>query len=70
MHAPTVVRLARHAADTSAWPTTADWMRRLLIHPLVAEWLEQADRLPHIWYDDYLPVPGDCAALLEPQATP
>jgi len=66
MHAPTVARLGRHAPDTSAWPTTRDWMRLLLAHPLVAEWLDEADRLPHIWYDDYLVDPGDHAALVAP----
>jgi glutathione S-transferase len=65
MHAPTVVRLARHAADTAAWPATHDWMRLLLAHPLVVEWLDEADRLPHIWFDDYLAEPGDHAALLD-----
>ena len=64
MHAPTVVRLARHSADTTAWPLTRAWMDLLLAHPLVAEWLDAADRLPHIWYDDYLVDPGDPAPLL------
>jgi len=58
MHAPTVFRLARHSPDLTAWPTTDVWMRRLLAHPLVTEWLAEADRLPHIWYDEYL-VQGD-----------
>ncbi|MGQ4660978.1 glutathione S-transferase N-terminal domain-containing protein [Lysobacter sp. F6437] len=64
MHAPTVVRLARHSLDTLAWPRTEAWMRLLLAHPLVSEWLAEADRLPHIWYDDYLVDPRDPATLL------
>lgn len=68
MHAPTVVRLARHSADTSAWPRTRAWMQLLLDHPLVAEWLAEADRLPHIWYDDYLVDARDPAPLLRDTA--
>ncbi|MGH8085287.1 MAG: glutathione S-transferase family protein [Lysobacter sp.] len=64
MHTPTVVRLARHATDTSAWPRTGAWMHVLLGHPLVVEWLAEADRLPHIWYDDYLVDPTDPMPLL------
>jgi hypothetical protein len=30
----------------------------VLDHPLVGEWLSVADRLPHIWFDEYL-VPGE-----------
>ena len=59
MHAPTVVRLARHLPDTPAWPRARAWMDRVLAHPFVAEWLEEADRLPPIWYDDYLVDPSD-----------
>lgn len=65
MHAPTVVRLARHGAYTSAFPGTRAWMRLLLAHPLVAEWLAEADQLPHVWYDEYLVDPGDPAPLLD-----
>ena len=64
MHAPTVLRLARHDADTSAWPRTRAWMRLLLAHPLVAEWLAEADELPPIWYDEYLLDAADPAPLL------
>ena len=63
MHAPTVVRLARHSPDLAAWPATDAWMRHLLAHPLVTEWLAEAERQPHIWYDEYL-VQGNSAALL------
>lgn len=64
MHAPTVVRLARHDADTAAWPLTRAWMRVLLAHPLVEEWLAEADALPPIWYDDYLVDAADPAPFL------
>lgn len=57
MHAPTVVRLHRHAVDTARYPKTEAWMKRLLALPHVSEWLEEADRLPHVWDDDYL-LPG------------
>lgn len=54
MHAPTAIRLFRHAPDFTAHPLTAHWMQSLTEHELVAEWLSEADTLPHIWYDDYL----------------
>lgn len=54
MHAPTAIRLHRHAVDTSAHPESEAWMRGISAHPLVAEWLAEADALPHIWFDDYL----------------
>jgi glutathione S-transferase len=57
MHAPSVLRLSRHQADTSQFPKTESWMKTLLAHPLVKEWLDEADQLPHIWYDEYL-LPG------------
>lgn len=53
-HVPTVVRLCAHDADLTPWPAAADWARRLLAHPLVREWMDEAERLPHIWFDDYL----------------
>lgn len=52
--APAVVRLTRHQIDLSRWPKVDDWTRNLLNHPLVAEWMTEADKLPHIWFDDYL----------------
>lgn len=65
MHTPTVIRLARHSPDTEAWPRIQAWIRLLLAHPLVAEWLAEADRLPHIWYDEYLVDPSNPAPLLD-----
>ncbi|MEI7035690.1 glutathione S-transferase family protein [Fulvimonas yonginensis] len=53
--APAAVRLLRHRPDLAAWPATAAWMRELIASRWVAEWLRQADTLPHIWFDDYLP---------------
>lgn len=64
MHAPTVARLARHLPEIPAWPRTQAWMRLLLTHSLVAEWLAEADRLPHIWYDEYLVDPRDPGPLM------
>lgn len=54
---PTVIRLARHRLDLRQWPRAARWRAAILDHPLVREWMEEADALPHIWYDDYL-LPG------------
>ena len=53
-HVPTVIRLCRHGLDLTHWPNAARWTRLLLAHHLVCEWMDQADRLPHIWFDDYL----------------
>lgn len=54
MHTPNVFRLHRHHADTSNWPKTQAWFDAILSHELVCEWMEEADQLPHIWFDDYL----------------
>lgn len=54
MHVPTVVRLCAHAPDLAPWPAAAAWTDRLRAHPLVREWMDEAARLPHIWFDDYL----------------
>jgi len=62
MLAPTVIRLARHRADCTAFPRTAAWLAAVIAHPLVAEWLAEADAAPHIWFDDYL-LPGEAPAL-------
>ncbi len=52
---PTVVRLTRHDLDLAPWPRSKSWTVALLERPAVVEWLTQADALPHIWFDDYLP---------------
>lgn len=52
--APAVVRLSRHQARAQSFPEVALWMETLLDHPLVREWMAEADSLPHIWFDDYL----------------
>lgn len=54
MLVPTVVRLTRHDLDLAPWPRSKSWTVALLERPAVAEWLVQADALPHIWLDDYL----------------
>lgn len=54
MHVPTVIRLTRHDLDLVAWPQAARWTRTLLAHPLVEEWMNEADLLPHVWLDEYL----------------
>jgi glutathione S-transferase len=51
---PAVVRLTRHNVDLDAWPYVGIWCDALLEHPLVVEWMRDADQLPHIWFDDYL----------------
>lgn len=62
--APTVIRLVRHDPDLDAWPEAARWCQAMLGHELVAEWLREADRRPHIWFDDYLV--GGQAPMLRP----
>ncbi|QWP75361.1 glutathione S-transferase [Lysobacter sp. K5869] len=54
MHVPTVLRLLRHDLDLENSPNAREWAKRLLDRPSVREWIDEADRLPHIWYDDYL----------------
>lgn len=57
MLAPTVVRLASHAADLRATPRCRRWSEALLSRASVEEWLTEAREQPHIWFDDYL-LPG------------
>ena len=54
---PTVIRLSRHNPPMDDFPMSRRWMNEVLNHPLVNEWLNEADQLPHIWFDEYL-VPG------------
>lgn len=54
MLVPTIVRLTRHDLELSAWPRSKSWTVALLERPTVAQWMGQADTLPHIWFDDYL----------------
>jgi glutathione S-transferase len=51
---PTAVRLGRHSVDLTGWPRTMAWVETLLRHGHVCAWLDEADALPHIWFDDYL----------------
>lgn len=55
---PTVIRLSRHDPPMDSFPLTNMWTNAVLDHLLVREWLSEADRLPHIWFDDYL-IPGE-----------
>ncbi|MBM1173445.1 hypothetical protein [Microvirga arabica] len=57
MLAPTAILLSRHNANIRRFPHTASWIGTILQNDLVAVWLEEADQLPHIWFDDYL-IPG------------
>ena len=56
---PAVVRLTRHKVDLDCWPYVGIWCDAVLEHQLVAEWMAEADQLPHIWFDDYLNSVGD-----------
>ncbi|MEP1208148.1 MAG: glutathione S-transferase family protein [Rhizobiaceae bacterium] len=62
VHTPGVFRLTRHGANLSDWPKTKAWTRTIKAHPLVVEWMDEADQLPHIWFDDYL-TPGEALRL-------
>lgn len=62
MLAPAVVRLMRHDIDLSAHVAAHAWTEALLWRETVAEWMTEADSLPHIWFDDYL-LPGAAADL-------
>jgi glutathione S-transferase len=52
---PTVIRLDSHDPDFSSWPRTKRWFEAMLSRETVCEWLDEAKRLPHIWFDEYLP---------------
>lgn len=54
MLVPTIVRLTRHDLKISDWPRSKAWTVTLHERPSVAEWMAEADTLPHIWFDDYL----------------
>lgn len=54
MLAPTALRLLRHDPVTTQWPAARQWMEQTAAHPLVRIWVDEADREPAIWYDDYL----------------
>jgi glutathione S-transferase len=69
MLVPTVVRLTRHDLDLTPWPFSQSWVSALLKRASVAEWMREADTLPHIWFDDYL-VPGEPARLSPTSVAP
>jgi len=52
---PTVVRLDAHQPKFRDWPLTCEWFEAVLSRETVGEWLADARKLPHIWFDDYLP---------------
>jgi glutathione S-transferase len=54
---PAVVRLTRHDLKLDAFPNSRDWAGRLLADAHVSEWMQFADTLPHIWFEDYLDGP-------------
>jgi glutathione S-transferase len=64
---PAIVRLTRHAADLEPWPHVREWCNAIMELRLVEEWLAEADRLPHIWLDDYLNSEADARQLLSAQ---
>ena len=55
---PTIVRLEAHDPDFGDFPLTQAWFEAVLAREFVQEWLDDARQLPHIWFDDYLPDPG------------
>jgi len=64
---PAVVRLTRHAVDLEPWLHVGEWCSAIMELRLVEEWLGEADRLPHIWFDDYLNSEADTRQLLTVQ---
>lgn len=65
--APTLIRLVRHNVELTRQPLAEQWARRVLDLPSVREWMDVADALPHIWFDEYLdgdvPLGWDVGAL-------
>jgi len=64
MLVPVVIRLSRHHPPMAAWPLVQKWTAELQSRASVTEWISDADRLPHIWFDEYL-VPGQDIALTD-----
>ena len=58
MLVPTVVRLSSHDPDLANWPRCNVWASALLGRASVRSWMQEAEREPHIWFDDYL-IPGE-----------
>lgn len=56
---PTVIRLVRHDVDLTGLPLSETWTHAVLSGPHVRAWLEEADRLPPIWFEQYLPSPPE-----------
>jgi glutathione S-transferase len=54
---PTALKLDRHHFPWCNWSPSETWAATLLSMPAVVEWLAEADALPPIWYDIYLPKP-------------
>lgn len=52
---PVVRRLQAHRAGPCVWPAVDEWMLRLMARPAVREWIAEAERLPPVFLDDYLP---------------
>ncbi|WP_373921781.1 glutathione S-transferase family protein [Undibacterium cyanobacteriorum] len=51
---PSLIRILRHHDNVEMFPLVAAWSDRLLRRESVQEWMREAERLPHVWYDDYL----------------
>ena len=51
---PTVIRLDSHKPNFADWPLTRSWFTAIQSLDSVREWMDDAWKLPHIWFDDYL----------------
>ena len=47
-------RAVRHKLPLDGWPRSRAWTAALLDHPHVAAWMDEAEQLPHIWFESYL----------------
>ncbi len=52
--APAAVRLTRHNLDLERFPLSRAWIGCLMADRYVSQWMQLADALPHIWFEDYL----------------
>lgn len=51
---PSVLRLTTHIPVAEQFPLTAQWIERLIARPLIQEWLEEAYKLPPIYFNSYV----------------
>jgi glutathione S-transferase len=52
---PVIQRIVSHRPGFGGFPLVQEWCLRLMARPAVAEWMDDARKLPVVEMDDYLP---------------